>query len=146
MNDRLFSLFLLLAALLYGVAALGIEVPFAYDPLGPKPVPVVLAGLLAVLAVLLLLRPLAAGRTARPAKSPIPYLLAMILFYQLTWTLLGFLLATTISVYMLSRLFNCSWMQGLMTALLVSVACYGLFNFILEIPLPLGALFSYGSG
>lgn len=146
MNDRLFSLFLLLAALLYGVAALGIEVPFAYDPLGPKPVPVVLAGLLAVLAVLLLLRPLAAGQTARPAKSPIPYLLAMILFYQLTWTLLGFLLATTISVYMLSRLFNCSWMQGLMTALLVSVACYGLFNFILEIPLPLGALFSYGSG
>lgn len=146
MNDRLLSLFLLLTSLLYGVTALRIKIPFAYDPLGPKPVPMVLAVLLAVLSIILLLRPLKKGATEHFLNGKTPQLISIVLFYQISWTLLGFLLATTISIYILSRLFDCSWMQGLMTALLISVTCYGLFNFILKIPLPLGTLFSYGSG
>lgn len=145
MNDRLFSLLLLFTALLYGFAAITIKVPFAYDPLGPRPVPIVLAILLAFLAVILIVNPQKNDRSKALFNRQFLHLAAIILFYQVAWSLLGFLLATTISVYLLSRLFNCSWMQGLMTALLVSVCCYGLFNFILKIPLPLGALFSYGS-
>jgi len=146
MSDRLFSLLLLLSALLYGLSALSIKVPFAYDPLGPKPVPITLAVFLAVLSIILLLRPLKNKRSQNNISRRIIYLIAIILFYQISWSIFGFLMATTISIYMLSRLFQCSWMQGLLTALLISVICYGLFNFILKIPLPLGTLFSYGSG
>lgn len=146
MNDRLFSIILLLTALLYGIAAITIEVPFAYDPLGPRPVPIALAVLLALFAVILIAYPQKSDRSKPLFNRRLLHLAVIILFYQVAWSLLGFLLATTISVYLLSRLFDCSWMQGLMTALLVSVCCYGLFNFILKIPLPLGALFSYGSG
>ncbi len=145
-NDRLFSLFLLLTALLYGLAVSAIKVPFAYDPLGPRPVPMALAVLLVVLSLILLVRPLRDHKPQRLFTNRLLKLTAIILFYQLTWSVLGFLLATTISIYMLSRLFQCSWMQALMTALLVSVSGYGLFNFILKITLPLGSLFSYGSG
>jgi putative tricarboxylic transport membrane protein len=146
MNDRLFSLLLLLSALFYGMTALDIKVPFAYDPLGPKPVPITLAVLLVVLAIILLLRPLKDKFAENLLGKRVLHLIAIILFYQISWSIFGFLMATTISVYMLSRLFQCSWMQGLLTALLISVTCYGLFNFILKIPLPLGTLFSYGSG
>ena len=146
MNDRLFSLFLLLTALLYGIFAFQIKVPFAYDPLGPLPVPLTLSILLSLLAILLLVRPLKTSTHNNLINSKTLQLIAVIIFYQISWSLLGFLLATTISIYMLSRLFQCSWMQGLMTALLISVVCYGLFHFILKIPLPLGTLFSYSSG
>lgn len=146
MNDRLFSLFLLLTALLYGLVAFRIKVPFAYDPLGPQPVPMTLAVLLITLSTILLLRPLKRAAPESLFNNKMLQLIAIALFYQVSWTMLGFLLATTISLYMLSKLFQCSWMQGLMTALLTSVTCYGLFNFILKIPLPLGSLFSYSSG
>lgn len=146
MNDRLFSLLLLVTALSYGFMACRLDVPFAFDPLGPQPLPLTLAVLVSVLIVLNVCSTHTPARSDQSALKRIASLFIIILFYQLTWAFLGFLLATTISIYLLSRLFLCSWMQGLMTALLVSVLCYGLFNFVFKIPLPLGTLFSYGSG
>jgi len=145
MTDRLFSLLLALMALLYGLSAHQIRVPFAYDPLGPKPLPLTLAALLLLLASILFCCPLDTS-DQKTKQRAVLHLLTILVFYQVAWTYLGFLLATTISLYFLSRLFLCSWMEGLMTSLVLSVTCYGLFHFILEIPLPLGALFSYSGG
>ena len=145
MTDRHFSLLLALIALLYGLSAHQIRIPFAYDPFGPKPLPLTLAAILLSLALILLFSPL---RTPahKPDCRPVLQLVTILVFYQVAWTFLGFLLATTISLYFLARLFQCSWMEGLMTSLVLSVTCYGLFHFILKIPLPLGALFSYSGG
>lgn len=146
MSDRLFSLFLLLLASLYGVYGLQLEIPFSYDPLGPKPVPLFLSAVLFLLSVIILLRPLQIDpETKRTPRRPL-WLFSILLFYQITWLPLGFLLSTTISCYLLSRQFHCSWMQGLMGAMIVTVLCYGFFNLILHIPLPLGYIFSYTRG
>ncbi|MGW8313159.1 MAG: tripartite tricarboxylate transporter TctB family protein [Desulfuromonadales bacterium] len=146
MTDRGFAFVLLLFSLLYALMARNIEVPFAYDPLGPKPVPLALATALILLSLLIACRP---ERNVHFKRIPLAnsfYLLGILLFYQTTWLSFGFLLSTTISVYLLTRLFKCSWMQGLMTALVISVSSYGLFNFFLKIKLPLGTIFTYGGG
>lgn len=145
MTDRLFSVLLLFVSLLYGLTAWRIQVPFAFDPLGPQPLPITLAILLFLLAGILILRPAQKNSTPTTRNLSLQFL-TILLFYQIAWTFLGFLLSTTISVYFLTRLFKRSWMEGLMTALLLSVICYGLFNFVLEIPLPLGTFFSYSGG
>lgn len=143
MNDRILSLFLLILALAYGVLAVKMHVPFSYDPLGPKPVPLMLAGVLVLLLLYLLLRPLKVSLPESPSLIRCSWLLLILLFYWISWESLGFLLSTTISIYLASRLFRCSWMQGLMVALILSVLSYGLFNFLLDVPLPLGSIFSY---
>jgi len=144
MSDRLFSLVLLVVGLFYGATAQTYELPFSYDPLGPKPVPLFLAVCLVTLILALLLKPQKIDLPGATTWVRITWLTAILIFYQLTWASLGFLLSTTISLYLASRLFHCSWMQGLMTALILSVICYGLFNFLLDTPLPLGTIFNYG--
>lgn len=146
MSDRVVSFLLLLAGLTYAGMGLQLQVPFSYDPLGPRPVPLFLAALLVVLALLLLLRPLSIALPEAPDLLRGFWLLASLSFYLLSWNVLGFLLSTTLSLYLISRLFCCSWMQGLMTALILSVICYGLFNFMLDAPLPLGLIFTYSGG
>ena len=144
MSDRLLSLLLLVVGLIYGAAAQNYGTPFSYDPLGPKPVPLFLAGSLIILTLILLLYPHRVQLPSVPGWGRGLWLTVILLFYQATWNLLGFLLSTTISIYLASRLYRCSWMQGLMTALVLSVICYGLFNFLLNTPLPLGNIFTYG--
>jgi len=144
MSDRLFSFVLLLLGLIYGASARILTAPFSYDPLGPAPFPLFLAALLTILATLLVIHPQPIDLPRAATWKRFLWLAATLVFYQLTWLPLGFLLSTTISLYLLSRLFHCSWMQGLMTALILSVICYGVFNFLLNAPLPLGSIFSYG--
>jgi len=143
MNDRIISLCLLLLGLAYGSSSLHFELPFGYDPLGPRPVPLFLALALIVLSLLLLIRPQRVPLSSAHARIKSLWLFSILIFYQLSWSLLGFLLSTTISLFLASRLFRCSWMQGLMTALILAVSCYGLFNFILAAHLPLGQIFDY---
>lgn len=143
MSDRFFSFFLLVLALLYGVEGLQIQMPFSYDPLGPKPVPLVLSAVLFLLAVLILFRPLQRDSVVKGTIRRPLWLFSFLLFYQITWLPLGFLLSTTISCYLVSRQFQCTWMQALMGSMIITVLCYGFFSLILHIPLPLGYIFSY---
>ncbi len=142
MSDRIFSFFLALTGLLYGILSCTIETPFSYDPLGPRPVPILLAILLVSLSLLLLVYPRRIRLPRASTLSRLGWMAAVLVFYQFSWSHLGFLLSTTLCLYFISRLFRCSWMQGLMTALILSVVCYGVFNFLLDAPLPLGEIFT----
>ena len=142
MTDRIFSLFLALAGLFYGILSCRIEIPFSCDPLGPRPVPLLLAVLLVAFSLLLAVSPRRINLPRASLLTRLCWLISILIFYQFSWGYLGFLLSTTLSLYFLSRLFECSWMQGLMTALILSVICYGVFNFLLDAPLPLGEIFT----
>jgi len=141
-SERLFILILFVCGAVYLYFGLKIEVPFAYEPLGPRTFPVLLGSCLMVLCLLSL--GLHKMTTVRLQSGVAGHGLA-ILFYLLTFHLLGFMLATTISTYAISRSVGCSWMQGLLTGLILAIAFYGIFHFLLGLPLPLGALFRLGS-
>lgn len=146
MADRLFGLFLLGLAAVFGGAGWGIVAPFSYDPLGPRPYPLMLAAVLAVMAVWMLLKPqevkLPGGRVLGQAGL----LIATLVLYQMTFRWLGFILSTIIAVMLIARLFKGSWLQGLLTGVGLALACYGLFNTMLEIPLPAGMIFAGNGG
>jgi len=141
MSERIFTLLLSVFGVVYLLLGLRLEAPFAYDPLGPGTFPVFLG---AALLVLCLLISFCSTMTSFTMIGRVRKLVLAILFYVLSFEVLGFMLATTISVYLVARLFSCSWMQGLLTGLIMSICFYGLFHFVFGMPLPLGALFRLG--
>jgi putative tricarboxylic transport membrane protein len=144
--DRLFGFFLLGLAAVFGGVGWGIVAPFSYDPLGPRPYPLLLAAVLAVMAVWMLLKPQAVKLPGGRMLAQVGLLIATLVFYQLSFRWLGFILSTSITVVLVARLFKGSWLQGLLTGVGMALVCYGLFNYVLEIPLPAGALFAGKGG
>lgn len=138
MSERHFLIVLLALGLVFSLFGWRLETPAAYDPLGPKAVPVglglVLAGL--SLASLPAARGEAAILTARAGR-----LILVVLLYFLVFRLLGFMPATVVSVYLIARLRGANWMQGLLTGLMLALFFYGVFHFLLDVPLPLGRIF-----
>lgn len=141
MSERLFTF--LLAVFGGGYLWLGVqlEAPIAYDPLGPRMFPVVLGSSLVILCFAI---SICYTMTEFQFGRKVSRLALTILLYLVTFKFLGFMLATTISVYLVARLVSCSWMEGLLTGLIVSICFYGIFHFLLGVPLPLGTLFRIG--
>ncbi|SHO51231.1 tripartite tricarboxylate transporter TctB family protein [Desulfopila aestuarii] len=141
MSERLFTLLLAIFGGVYLWLGIKIEAPIAYDPLGPRIFPVVLGSFLVILCLSIsIFYPM----TQFQIGSRVKRLALTILFYLVTFKFLGFMLATTISVYMVARLVSSSWMEGLLTGLIVSIFFYGIFHFLLGVPLPLGTVFRIG--
>ena len=142
MIDRVFGVFLLCLGLYMVYGGISLEVPFSYDPLGPSAFPVGIGALLASLSLFVV---------AKPGKAHFPdiitnfktILIVVLLFvYQLAFDFLGFLLATALLVFCISRIFKGTTSQALSSGVGVSVVVYGIFSFLLEVPLPMGAIFS----
>jgi len=144
--DRFFGVFLLAIAAVFGGLGWGIQAPFSYDPLGPRPYPLLLAGVLAVLALWMIFKPQEVRLPANQVLARGGMLIATLVFYQLTFRWLGFMFSTVLCVALLARMFRGSWRQGLVSGVALALACYGLFNYVLEIPLPLGTIFSGQGG
>lgn len=142
MSERFFILFLFICGAVYLYFGLKIEVPFTYEPLGPRSFPVLLGSCLLILCIL---TSLFHEMSTLQLKGSVLKLVLAVLFYLITFQLLGFMLATTISTYAIARLVGSSWMQGLLTGLVLAIFFYGIFHFLLGVPLPLGSLFRLGS-
>ncbi len=138
MTERHFLLILLVGGIVYAWFGSRIAAPFAYDPLGPRALPVFLGCLLALLSGISFF---SASGTVLHLRGRVGRFALLILFYLAAFRLLGFMLATTIAVYGIARLRGCSWMQGLLTGLIVSICFYGIFHFLLQVPLPLGLIY-----
>lgn len=140
MIDRLFGVFLLLLGLFFIWGGTSLEVPFSYDPLGPKFFPIAAGGLLSLLALFVI---------AKPKKIDFPDLNTMVktglivlllIIYQFTFQPLGFLLSTAILVFFMSRIFKGTSLQALGSAIGVSVVVYLAFSTLLDVPLPNGII------
>ena len=141
MSERFFTFILAVFGGVYLWLGVQLEAPITYDPLGPRIFPVVLGSCLVVLCFS---TSICYTMMEFQLDSKVKRLALTILFYLVTFKFLGFMLATTISVYFVARLVSCSWMEGLLTGLIVSICFYGIFHFLLGVPLPLGTLFRIG--
>lgn len=142
MSERLFILFLFIGGAIYLFLGLKIAVPFAYEPLGPRAFPVLLGSCLLVLCLLSLFFH---TWSRFQLKSSVAKHGLAVFFYLLTFEFLGFMLATTITTYIIARLVGSSWMEGLLSGLVIAITFYGIFHFLLGVPLPIGFLFRPGS-
>lgn len=141
MSDRIFGGLMLLLAASYGWTARGFDPGFMADPLGPQTFPYLLGATLAVTALYLLLRPDAPAHW--PAWRQLVQMALVILVlvaYAALLEWLGFLAATTATVFVLGWRLGASLKTAAITGVAVSLAVYGLFDMLLELPLPAGLL------
>lgn len=138
--DRAFGIFLFLlgAYVIYG--GLALEVPFSYDPLGPKTFPVVLGILLSTLSLFIIAKPEKAHFPEGATRLNTVFIVVLLVVYSSSFNYLGFLLSTALLVFFISKIFQGTTKQALGSAVGVSLSVYALFGILLEVPLPAGIL------
>lgn len=141
MSDRVFAAAWFVVCVLIAVRMASLEIPFAYEPVGPKAFPVLLAVLMAGCCLVLLWRP------DRDVIWPEPawwargaVLIALLLGYAGCFESLGYPLATLIVVFLTGLLFGGRWWSAAGTSLLAGIGGYFLFDRLLEVSLPLGRI------
>lgn len=145
MVDRIFSGLLLLVSLAMLVMAWGYNAPIAYDPIGPRPYPVMILILLAILVAIIAFRPakfaenIDLGLNKPIIKNLVFCTIAMIL-YAVLFEVLGYILATTLMAWAVGVLFGGKVHKALIASLVMAVGTYFLFNGPLEVTLPAGIL------
>lgn len=141
MIDRAFGVFLLLLGLFILYGGLALEVPFSYDPLGPKTFPVLIGGALALLSVVVIVKPKQARFPGLNTNLKTLLIVLLLIMYEMAFNFLGFLLATSLLVFFLSKIFKGTTLQAFGSGVGVSLVVYMLFHYLLEVPLPAGSLF-----
>jgi putative tricarboxylic transport membrane protein len=134
-----------LLALGLGVAAEAstFEVAFLTDPVGPKALPLVGASILVATGFVLLLKtPEPRAWPPRSVFGRLAGATAVFLLYAFTLEPVGFTLATTAATATLSMLFGGPWRRSVAAAFVLSVTLWYLFVWVLDLPLPLGLLWT----
>ncbi|MGE6245702.1 tripartite tricarboxylate transporter TctB family protein [Psychrobacter proteolyticus] len=143
--ERLFSGLMALVSLFLIYLAIGYVAPIAYDPIGPRPYPILIFSLLAFGALVVAFRPpkftkpIDLGLTKPIIRNLVLCALAL-LVYALIFELLGFILSTIIMSFALGLLFAGNPTKSFTFSVLISIGLYVLFDMFLDVKLPLGLL------
>jgi putative tricarboxylic transport membrane protein len=146
--ERIFISSIGIACFVLLFIAWGFVAPIAYDPLGPRPYPVLLLSLLVISCIYLVFRPRKFADTVDVGfLNPLIFkkvCLTLLFFfiYAVTFEFLGFILSTTIMCFAIGILFGGNKKASLISAISLSVFCYLMFDYGLDVPLPLGFFFS----
>jgi putative tricarboxylic transport membrane protein len=142
MSDRLFASVWLVVAALIAWVTWQIEVPFSYEPIGPRAFPWLLCAGMALAAVRLLFRPGAEPAWPRGellGKSAL--LLAALVAYAFLFEILGFVVATILVSMAVGRSFGGSWRASLAAGVGLGISLWFLFDKLLDVTLPAGRIF-----
>lgn len=141
MYVRLFSAIWLLLCAWLAVVAWGFQAPFAYDPVGPRAYPLLLLGLMGAGSLWLIYKPcMLEQRLDMPTALRSVLCVVALLAYALTFEPLGFVISTALATFALGLLFTGRPLPCAISAVLMGVLLYVLFDLLLDVPLPLGLL------
>ncbi|WP_119155014.1 tripartite tricarboxylate transporter TctB family protein [Caldimonas tepidiphila] len=126
--------------------------PFSYEPVGPRAVPLLLAGGIALCSLHLLLKrgaaaaaPAGAGEGGRFAgHSTVLACIGGLFVFALLFQWLGFPLATALMALPVGRVFGGTWKQSALTGAGLGVGLWFMFDKLLDVLLPLGLLAPLG--
>lgn len=142
MADRLFSLVLMLAAVALGVAAWKLEVPFQYEPVGPKAIPLILAVLLFACTAWLAIRPdRLKGKYGSNMFGRHLLVVLGLLAYAWSFEVLGFMVSTLLVGTLFARLFGLGWGKAVIYSAALGGVGYVVLSLVLELNVPVGTLF-----
>lgn len=132
-----------LVFLLLGIGAIwhaqSLEVAFAADPIGPKPFPTIVGGVLALAGAALLIRPESLEWHPGSWGKIVAVAGASLLYPELLIPL-GFVPATSLLCLVLARALGGRWVQSVVGSILVAVVIFALIDLALGLPLPRGPL------
>lgn len=134
---------MLVLSVVYFVLGTGIEDDFFTDPIGSGLWVKGIAVCLIILSLLLLVFPTHyTGQfpTIKEWLNRIPFALTTVL-YALLLPLIGFFISTFLAVTAISLLFNARFVPALLSAAIMTIATYIVFDVLLGINLPAGHYF-----
>lgn len=139
MSDRIFALVWLLSSAGMLVVGWQIQSEYSYEPLGPRPFPLGIIGLMMLCSGLLLIR--RPDQVDWPVVSVLLRLAVMVLAllcYAWWFEALGFTLASALLTCVLALLFRARFWAALISGLVMGVGLYYLFDNLLDVTLPVG--------
>ncbi|GAA0636173.1 tripartite tricarboxylate transporter TctB family protein [Halomonas beimenensis] len=141
-NDRIFGILLIVLAVAYGWGATQFPEPFGgAEGVGPDTFPLLLAGVLALSSLYLIVRP--DPDNAWPwSRTGVELIIAVVVLIVYTALLqpLGFILSTLLAVGTLCWRMGASPLKAYATGGVAGVVVFLIFNFALDLALPLGLL------
>ena len=141
MSDRILGAVCVVAAAGMAWAAQDYAPAFAYEPVGPRAFPRLLAGLMAVGGAWLVFKPTLAGHAFHGGAMKLVGLSAVAVFaYALLFQALGFALATALMAVPVGMAFGGSWKQSLAGGAGLGFGLFLLFDKLLDVMLPTGML------
>lgn len=143
MSDRIFATLWLVLCLAGLVVAWQIQSEYSYEPVGPRPFPLALLTLMALCAVMLLLRKPDAIQWPAPQTMKRLVALAVMLFvYGWLFERLGFPLSTARLTFGIGMLFGARWWAAVLSGAVMGWALFYAFDHLLDVTLPAGSLMS----
>lgn len=151
MYQRIFGAILLAICVGLVVVAWGYQAPFSYEPVGPRAYPLLLLVLIIAGALYLLFKPASISLAPvpghdeevpldRPMLIKVCACVGLLLVYAALFERLGFVLSTTLFGFFIARLYGARWWQCAVIGVVASIGLYLLFDYALDVPLPLGVL------
>ncbi|MBU4611049.1 tripartite tricarboxylate transporter TctB family protein [Achromobacter sp. GG226] len=141
LNDRVLGVFALALAAFLTAFGYGLEAPFAYEPVGPRAFPLLLAFIIAVCGVRLLFK---GGNPVEPnppgANARILMMVGFLAAYALMFQWLGFVVATAAMTIFVGRLFGGAWLRCVIGGVVMALFFFLLFDKALDVVLPTGIL------
>ncbi|ALM52312.1 tripartite tricarboxylate transporter TctB family protein [Halomonas huangheensis] len=141
-NDRFFGILLIVLAVAYGWAASQFPVPFGgSEVVGPETFPHLLAVVLGVSSLYLLVRP-DPDHSWPWSRTGIELIIALVVLalYAAALEPLGFIISTTLAVGTLCWRMGARPVKAYVTGAVAGVVVFLIFDFALDLPLPLGLL------
>lgn len=143
MSDRIFAgiwIALCIAGLFIGWQ---IQSEYSYEPVGPRPFPLAIIGLMLLCAVLLMLRhPDVVEWPHRQTLQRLLVLVITLALYAWTFEWLGFPLATTLLTASIGLLFGATIPAALISGVVMGGVLFYAFDRLLDVTLPLGVWLS----
>jgi putative tricarboxylic transport membrane protein len=142
-GERIAGAICILVAAAIALEARTFHIGFLSDPIGPRAMPWLAAVLLGAGGLVILLRPGAEPEWPKATmRGRIAVTVAAFAAYSVLIAPLGFILATTLLMTALARVFEGRVVPGLVAGALFSGAMWLLFVLGLGVPLPIGILFT----
>lgn len=142
-SERILTAIIAVCGFALFIIACKFEAPISYDPVGPKSFPILLMGLITASAIYLTIRPAIMFEPIDLGWTK-PLILKLILcalalsFYAILFEVVGFILATIFMTVAVGKLFNGKTIPTVITAVVLGISTYYLFDRVLDVPLPLG--------
>lgn len=141
MNDRVLGIFALILAALMTWAGWDLEAPFAYEPVGPRAFPLLIALIIGICGLWLVIK---GGNLIEPnpsgANARITIMVVIIAAYAFLFQWLGFIIATALMTVFVGRLFSGSWGKCALGGAVMGISFFLLFDKVLDVVLPTGLL------
>lgn len=143
MSDRIFA-GLWLALCVAGLfIAWQIQSEYSYEPVGPRPFPMLLLGLMAICAVMMLVRKPDTVQWPNAATlKKLALLCVMLAVYSWLFERLGFAICTALLTFGIGLLFGARAWAAALSGVVMGSALFYAFDRLLDVTLPVGSWLS----